>query len=363
MQTGRRHDTQDSSDDAGTYVSSGNSTDDHNEVDHHQLQVAADIDDISSFAESDAEETLPDSEQKKWQDIYLQKNPKWTVHEYFMSRFFKHLIHVEGGAHSDQQALIHTRQVHLICDTLDAQGTDLACLAKRSGMDIRNKFCLPKLKSKQMTGNTLKVYLRSMQFFVKFLSKGLLYNKTMLNECHKEVILRLNERLPDYRATVHRRTCHQVTTRKVDKPFSRLTPADVRKVEESEPAKTAEKLIGLAAEKKPLTLTEFTTVRDYLLVTTVYENASRPGPAENALPSRSKQAMYDASKNRYTILVDKHKTKRYHGPAELTVTSQIYSYLQIYVLHVRTNLLHPTKKRCSSKMAMHTNLEPSEGEL
>ena len=104
-------------------------------------------------------------------------------------RFFKYLIHVEGDAHSDQQALIHTRQVHVVLTTLDAQGTDLACLAKRSGMDIWDKFCVPKLRSKQLNGNTLKIYLRSLQFFVKFLSKGLLYNKAMLNKRHKKVIL------------------------------------------------------------------------------------------------------------------------------------------------------------------------------
>ena len=116
---------------------------------------------------------------------------------------------------------------------------------------------------------------------------------------------------------------------------SRLTPADLRQVDASEPVKSAVKLIGLAAEKKPLTPSEFLTVRDYLLVTTLYENGSRPGPLENALLSRFKQATYSASNDRYTILVDKHKTTRHHGPAELTVTSRIYSYLQIYVLYVR----------------------------
>ena len=121
----------------------------------------------------------------------------------------------------------------------------------------------------------------------------------------------------------------------MDEAFARLTPADLRQVDASEPAKSAVKLIGLAAEKKPLTPSEFLTVRDYLLMTTLYENGSRPGPLENALLSHFKQATYSASNDRYTILVDKHKTTRHHGPAELTVTSRIYSYLQIYVLYVR----------------------------
>lgn len=149
-------------------------------------------------------------------------------------------------------------------------------------------------------------------------------------------MLKLRERLPDYRATVHRRTAHQVTTRKVDEAISRILPADLRQVEASEQAQTAIKLLGLAQEgKTTFTQSEFSAIRDYLLVTTLYENASRPGPLENCLIARFNQATYSESTACYTILVDKHKTTRHQGPAELTVTSRLYSYLQIYVLKVR----------------------------
>lgn len=153
-------------------------------------------------------------------------------------------------------------------------------------MDIWDKFCVPKLRNKELTGNTLKVYLRSLQFFVKFIKRGLLYNVSKLNQRHMEVILKLEDRLPDYRATIHQRTSLQVTKRKVDECFKLITPEDLRKVDQFEPAKSAVKLLGLAAEKKQLTFAEFTIVRDYLIVTTMYENGSRPGPVENALVSR-----------------------------------------------------------------------------
>ena len=333
-----------SSSEEESYIQSGESTsEEHEKVDEHQLKVDADMDDMSSLAESDAadEENIPDGEQQKWRDTYLAKNPNRNVREYFMSRFYKYLIHAEGGAHSDHQALLHARQVHNVLNVLDPQGIDLACLARRGGLDIWDKFCVPKLRNKELTGNTLKTYLRSMEYFVKFIFKGLLYKKDMLNARHKEIILSLRDRLPDYRGTVHRRTAHQVTTRKVDEAFKRLTPADIRQIEASEPAKKAVKLIGLAAEKKALTQSEFVTVRDYLIVTTLYENGSRPGPLENALVTRFKQATYSASSDRYTILVDKHKTTWHHGPAELTLTSRVYGYLQIYALHIRPKFVAP----------------------
>ena len=334
------HDTSgEESSDAGTFES-GESDMDEDPVDHHQLKVDVDIDDISSFADSDQEDAIPASENTKWRDFYLSKDTNKSVREYFMSRFYQYLVHIKGGAHSDHQALIHARQVHSIVATLDPAGKDLACLAKRSGMDIWDKFCVPKLRIKELTGNTLKVYLRSLQFFVKFIKKGLLYKASKLNQQHMEVILKLEDRLPDYRATIHQRTSHQVTTRKVDECYRRITPEDLRSFEQSEPAKSAVKLLGLAAEKQ-LTFAEFTTVHDYLIVTTMYENGSRPGPVENALVSRFLQVTYDAKTDRYTILVDKHKTTRHHSPAELTCTSRIYSYLQLYVLHVRSQFAAP----------------------
>lgn len=54
-----------------------------------------------------------------------------------------------------------------------------------------------------------------------------------------------------------------------------------------------------------------------------------------------RQATYSKSADRYTIIVDKHKTMRHQGPAELTLTSRLFSYLQIYVMHVRPQIADP----------------------
>lgn len=145
----------------------------------------------------------------------------------FMSCFYRYLLHVEGGAD-------HTRQVHNILSTLDPAGSDLACLARRMGMDVWNKFCVPKLRNKQLMGNTIKTYLRSLEYFLKFIAKGLLYKTQCLDQCQKRIILSLRECLPDYRSTFPWRTAHQVTTRKVDEAFSRILISNLRQVEVSD---------------------------------------------------------------------------------------------------------------------------------
>ena len=198
-----------------------------------------------------------------------------------------------------------------------------------------DKFCVVKLQNKILMGNTIKTYLRSLEYFFKFIFKALLYKEDYLDQHQKSLMLKLRECLPDYHATIHRRTGHQVNTRKVDEAFLRILPEDLRQVEACESAQLAIKLLGLAQEGKSFTQTEFLAVRDYLLVMTLYENASRPGPLENCLLSHFGKATYSKKTDHYTILVDKHKTTRHQGPAELTVTNRLYAYLLIYVLKVR----------------------------
>ena len=153
-------------------------------------------------------------------------------------------------------------------------------------------------------------------------------------------IEKLLERLPNYRSTIHCRTASQSTTRKVEETFSRLTTDDLQDLEKTEQGKSAIKLIGRATEGHVLDKNEFATVRDYLLVTVMIENGSRPGPLETAKVSCFERATFVESEEKYTILVDEHKTTRHQGPAELTVDKRIYSYLKIFVNYIRPAFVH-----------------------
>ena len=231
-----------------------------------------------------------------WADFYRQlKERDATTRGHFVSTFFRYLLHMEGGCHSEEQVLIQTRQVNIILDTIDPQGEDLDCLIRNDGLDFWDKFAGPKLTNKELTSNTLKVYIRSLELFITFIEKNLFYRKDLLSADDKEAIIRLNKRLPDYRATVHRRTAHQTTTRKVNESIEKINPEDIRKFENSALAKTVVKLLGEGINHRPLAKTEFICVRDYLLVTALYENGSRPGPLENAKISRL-QAVFTESK-------------------------------------------------------------------
>lgn len=66
----------------------------------------------------------------------------------------------------------------------------------------------------------------------------------------------------------------------------------------SELAKKPAKLIGEALDHHPLTKNEFTLVLQYLVVNAMYENGK----------VKRFEAVHTNSINRWTILVDEHKT-------------------------------------------------------
>ena len=89
------------------------------------------------------------------------------------------------------------------------------------------------------------------------------------------------------------------------------------------------------AELWPLTKKEYSCVKDYLLVTALYENGSRPGPLENAKITRLEQAVYSETNKRWMLLVDEHKTTQHQGPAEIVMDERLFSYVKLYVEHLR----------------------------
>ena len=111
----------------------------------------------------------------KWAEFYRDLNERdSTIRGHFVSCFFRYLLHVEGGCHSEEQALIQMWQVNIIFDSLDPKGEDLSCLVRHDGLDFWDKFVGPKLKSKELKGNTLKVYIRSLELIITFTQEGLL---------------------------------------------------------------------------------------------------------------------------------------------------------------------------------------------
>lgn len=110
----------------------------------------------------------------------------------------------------------------------------------------------------------------------------------------------------------------------------------MRKFAQTEYARMAVRLIGeLSDGFRSLSKNEVVQVRDYLMVTTLFENAARPGPLENCLLDRFRRATYVKDNDQYIVIVDEHKTTKHQGPAELVLNAQLYRMVKVYADVIR----------------------------
>lgn len=161
--------------------------------------------------------------------MYSSPNLHKTVRHHFLCNFFQYLQHVEGGSQKQAQALIITRHVHKIMEEIEPKGTGLKTLTQSNSLDIWDKFAGPRLSGKINKGDTLKVYVRSLQLFALFIKKRLFYNPRLISQNTFTAIVGLMDRLPEYRKTIHKRTAVEHTTRKVEESYSAIQPEDAER--------------------------------------------------------------------------------------------------------------------------------------
>ena len=290
------------------------------------------MDDLQTFAEDDADDYLLEPvEAKKWKEVYSNGNLHKTVRHHFLCKFFEYLQHVEGGQNTLPQALIATRHKAKIIEEIDPKGKGLKALVQNNSLDIWGKFAWPRLSSKKNTGYTLKVYLRSLELFADFGGKRLFYDSRLIIDNAYSAIVGLLKRLLNYRKTIHKRTA-VYHTRKVEESFQAITADDFSAYTKSKGVQRAIKQLGEAINSK--LMKEIVAVRDYLLVTLIYENGSRPG-AFRTRWSRVLRRQPGSPQLRAGLIVDDHKTTRHEGPAEIVFDERMHRYLRVFISHVR----------------------------
>ena len=252
---------------------------------------------------------------RHWKEYYRMTTDRdQTQRGHFLSQFYLFLMHGVGGSIREEQILLHVRQVHKILEAMDKDGQDLSCLICNDSMDIWTEFFKPNLDSGTLKGNTLKKYLKSLELFWQFIERGVFYKNTYLTDLEIKSLSKLSTVVKDYSKSIRRLTSSQTTTRKVEESLTAIKPADMRTFATTEYVRTAVRLIGEAWDEiRCLTKTEFVQVRDYLMVTALFENASRPGPLENCLVDRFQRPTCVKDKDWYIVVVDEQKPPNTRG--------------------------------------------------
>ncbi|KAJ7388974.1 hypothetical protein OS493_034362 [Desmophyllum pertusum] len=135
-----------------------------------------------------------------------------------------------------------------------------------------------------------------------------------------------------WRSTVDGCTQDKQNQRYMDESDALITPEEMVDLKASKPYVEGIKAIKEAGEGKELSQQEFTLARDVLLVRFAVDNATRPGPLNNARLADYEKA--DTAKGKKIMLVARHKRAK-DGPAILGMMPDLQELMELYIRKVR----------------------------
>ena len=116
-----------------------------------------------------------------------------------------------------------------------------------------------------------------------------------------------------------------------------VTPQQLEIFEEGELARKAVKIVGAAVDDVAYvpSMSEFTTVRDYLMAGIALSNGHRSGVLANITMEEFERATLDEKAEKWLLGVKNHKTYRKYGPAIICMTQTKYDMLKTYTTLIR----------------------------
>ena len=135
---------------------------------------------------------------------------------------------------------------------------------------------------------------------------------------------------------------------KCDEDLSKLlTPTQVNDFDRSTVAVTVVKILAeqsAEASRKKLSISEYTLVRDFLVMQIALGNASRSG----VLSLMSVDDIHNARKveDKYVVSVKEHKTSHINGPAKVVLDERLFRWLTLYVDKIRPQFTNKLLENC-----------------
>jgi len=206
-------------------------------------------------------------------------------------------------------------------------------LAKDEGDVVWKRFVVPVLENQTKKSGTVISYLTSFEKFLTYVTNSRL-NKAAppLYQDYKDTIAAILPEIKGWRSTVDSETQADQNQRWLDESEALLTPEEIGALKSSKPYIEGTKAIQQAKQGKVLSQQEFTLARDLLLVRFATDNATRPGPLNNA--KLSDYAKAEISEGNRVMLISKHKRAK-DGPAILGMKPDLQEFMEVYVDKIR----------------------------
>ena len=234
---------------------------------------------------------------------------------------------IDGGNRAERQAQKHKRIVMSIVRHNDDTEINYEYLSCPSFLNS----WMTKLKDENKDPSTIKTYLNSVKHFIDFIvaSEKELFKNQNLEKVR--VLLR------QWRNTLYKEIQELDYEKQLNARDFFPTPSEIEIFDKSEISISAMTTLkqAAAAPNFQVTKTNFCLVRDYILTSLIFDNASRPGALSNmTLHEYSKVVFKDGG---YVISVKKHKTK-HKGPAHIALSTKNFKWLNTYLNKFRNQL-------------------------
>ena len=216
-----------------------------------------------------------------------------------------------------------------LLEHLDPKGKDITCLALDKGDAVWKRWVKPTLCGGSKKAGTVISYLTSFEKFLTYVANSH-YNRSG-SPIHPNYIDIFKQVLPEikgWRSMVDSGTQAEQNQRWLDESEALLTSEEVKAIKASKLYVEGLKAFNQAGQGKLLSQQEFTLARDLLLVQFATDNATRPGPLNNAKLKDYEKA--ETSDGNRIMLVSKHKRAK-DGPAIVGMKPNLQELMEIYV--------------------------------
>ena len=258
------------------------------------------------------------------------ENETVELDESIFSSFCQWLQTADGGRKDAKLSKQHASQLKRILTTIDPDENVNSLFDKNL---IRDKF-LKQHAEMKYTADTVKAYLLSLRHFCSYI----IAETPKSIKVETAVVFQIEEKARLWSSS-YKKDSNRRHLQKMNEDLGNLiTPEMVTEYERSESARIAVSYIGQLSGAHSLVVSQaiYSVVRDFILLEITVANAHRSGVLSNMTVGEYKKAK--RKEGSVVISVAKHKTSDTHGPARVVLSPKLFSYLQVYVQEVRSQV-------------------------
>ena len=255
-----------------------------------------------------------------------------------LAKFRTWLESADGGKLDNKTSTQHEKQVSKLLSVIDEK-KELSSLFNH--LLINDKFLEGHAKEKYHP-KTTQSYLMSLRHFYSFA-----LTEQLDVDISKDEIVVLKEKISRWSSS-YGKSCSKRHWQKMEEDQQLLiTSVQIKEFERSQAARDAICLLGQLSGAHAINISQsqYTLLRDFLLVEITIDNANRAGALSNMKLAEFKNMRKQGDE--FVISVKDHKTLATHGPARIVLSAKLYSWMQIFVAEVRSIICSSSdSKKC-----------------